>query len=252
MKPQSLACRGRSRSAGRTSGRPSGPHRGQRLCPTLDVAAEVDDSCFAPSSSQWARSTTGDWPPNRPPSSISVDRPRADAPPPAGDSNRVVLHVEEIDEGHHDVGRLRSITQAARTEPEAHQLGRAVRAAACSPPGSTPMCGYLRRMTDEAFHKPTRGLVVCAPLRLTARGRDSFEACGGAVELSTSRAMAEGLRPGVAAPLRLCVRVDALMRTDGVPVLRVVAIGASRLKLSIDDLVGARSHGLDVSRQPQP
>ena len=76
------------RRAGRASSRPRGVHRGHRVHPQLDRRVEVDDSCFAPSSFQWARSTTGGLP-NRPPSSISVDRPPRRCPVSDGEFHRL-------------------------------------------------------------------------------------------------------------------------------------------------------------------
>jgi len=43
----------------------------------------------------------------------SVDRPRADAPPPVADSTGLALHVEETDKGHRPPAEGDSITQPA-------------------------------------------------------------------------------------------------------------------------------------------
>lgn len=64
----------RRRPAGGAPCRARCLHRRPRRPPILDVEPEVDDSSGASPLSQWMRSTTGDWPPNPPPSSISVDR----------------------------------------------------------------------------------------------------------------------------------------------------------------------------------
>ncbi len=58
------------RTAARTARRPDRRYRRRRAHPRLDVDVEVDDSCSAPLRIQLRRSTTGEWRPNPPPSSI--------------------------------------------------------------------------------------------------------------------------------------------------------------------------------------